>query len=109
MKHLTQILLENGWKPHRYKWNGKEWAYEPCEFTNHYSSIESGNIDYRFLKDGNEVVWGLNERWKPPTLTSPVRGFIGSWCTDDDVIKYLDSKPHEEVYNDLVKYFSQKK
>jgi hypothetical protein len=109
MKHLTQILIENGWKPHRKKWNGKEWVYIHAKFDNHYSSVENGMIDFRFLKDGKEVIWGLRERHKPPTLSYPINFIpdLTTWPNDDEINKYLSSKPHEEVYQEIVNYFSK--
>jgi len=104
---LIDILLKEGWKPHRKLFKDGEFIYEPTTFSNYYSSLGSGNMDYRFLKGGKEVLWGLNERRKPATLHWPT-SFIPSsnmTLTDDTIIRYLKDKDPQTVYNQILNHY----
>jgi len=104
---LIDILLKEGWKPHRKVFKNNDFNYEPTLFNNNYSSLESGNLDYRFIKDGKEIVWGLNERGKPPTLHWPT-SFIPNnnlTLTDDTIIRYLKDTNPETVYNQILTHY----
>jgi len=70
-----------------------EWYYERAEFKNDYSSLVSGHLDYRFIKGDREIVWGLNEVKKPPTLVWP-----RPWDTDDETNQNLLKLSNEEIY-----------
>lgn len=106
-KHITEILLDNGYLPHRKNYDpiSREFTYIACTFKNDYSTFSSGKLDYRFLKDGKEVVYGLHEFRKPPTLIYPRKFVISeySFPTDDEVNRYLADTPHEEVFNSIEK------
>jgi len=71
MKHITEILIDNGYKAHRAVYNKGVQEYIEVEFKNDYSSMVSGGLDYRFIKGDKEVIYGLNEYKKPPTLIRP--------------------------------------
>lgn len=70
-KHITQILLDNGFKTFRKILKNKQWEYVECKFKNDFSSMVSGGLDYRFIKDEIEIAYGLHEAHKPPTLIYP--------------------------------------
>lgn len=63
---FEQFLIDKGFK--KMILNLKTWQYEPAD--NHVLSTY-GPTEFRYLKDDKEILWGLNERRKPPTLVSP--------------------------------------
>jgi hypothetical protein len=109
---LIDILLKNNWKPFRKRYNSstKTFEYESTEFNNHYSTVVNGNLDYHFTKDNMVVVWGLNERYKPPTLQHPTSfipqtGTPTSVLKDDDKARYILNTSPEEVYRQILNYY----
>ena len=96
MKHITQILSDEGFKPYRKVYKNKSFHLVECEYKGVFSA-ESGCLDYRFIKDGFEVVYGLHEQNKPPTLISPRP--IGVYTDNEmnDLLR-IDSL---EVYNNI--------
>lgn len=53
------------------------WEYRPHD----YSSMVVGGLDNRFVKDldfDNQIIWGLHEGGKPPTLITPRPNIIKS-------------------------------
>jgi len=93
---LPEYLLQEGFMPFRKLFIDGNWIYEPCEFNNDYSSLVNGKLDYRFIKDGKEIIWGLNERHKPPTLVYPRPKGVN---TDDEMNKILLDNDSETIYN----------
>jgi hypothetical protein len=98
MNHITQILIDNDFKPHRKVYKNKSFNLIECEYNGQFST-ESGCLDYRFIKDGFEVVYGLHEQNKPPTLISPRP--VGIY-TDNEMNELL-MKDSLEVYNNIIK------
>tara|TARA_R110000822_G_scaffold81181_2_gene193029 strand:+ start:204 stop:491 length:288 start_codon:yes stop_codon:yes gene_type:complete len=64
-------LIDKGFKPFRKV--GSE--YKRCINTSFFSSVESGMIDIRLLKEGKEIIIGLLEPGHPPTLIQPSLGY----------------------------------
>jgi len=92
--NFPDYLISQGWAPHRKIWDGSKWEYKACEFKSQYSCMQSGEIDYRFLKQGKEVIFGLNERQKPPTLVYPRPVGLE---TDDDMNNFILQHTNEEI------------
>lgn len=66
-KHFTKYLTEDlGFKSYRKV--GNEYIENNI---NDFSTMQEGGIDIRYIKDGIEIVWGLHEFKKPPTLIYP--------------------------------------
>lgn len=68
--NFQEYLLNNGYKPFRKIYQNKQWIYTEIPL-NGFSTSVSGGVDIRFIKDENEIIWGLSERNKPPTLIYP--------------------------------------
>lgn len=69
MKHLLEVIEDNGFKPYRFKYGFKE-----CKTPSDISATVSGGLAVYWVKDedfSNPVIWGLSEKGKPPTLISP--------------------------------------
>jgi len=98
MKHITQILIDNGFKTYRKVYKNKQFHLVECEYNSHFST-ESGCLDYRFIKDGLEVVYGLHEQNKPPTLIHPRPSKV---YNDNDMNELL-MNDSLEVYNTIIK------
>ncbi len=98
MKHITKILIDEGFKAHRKVYKNKQFHLVECDYKSHFST-ESGCLDYRFIKDGFEVVYGLHEQNKPPTLISPRPDDV----YDDDEMNDLLMSDSLEVYNNIIK------
>ena len=92
---FPDFLILKGWQPFRKVNIKNEWVYQPCEFKNEYSTLITGYLDYRFLKDGKEIIWGLNEAYKPPTLCSPRSD---NYMSDNEMNKIILEKTNEELY-----------
>lgn len=89
---FPNFLLKNGWLCFRKTYVDDKWVYNLTHFDNHYSSIISGMMDFRFIKDGVEICWGLNEHHKPPTLC------CYQMCkTDNEMNQLLRTKTNEEI------------
>jgi hypothetical protein len=105
------------------------WEYRPHD----YSSMVVGGLDSRFVKDldfDNQIIWGLHERGKPPTLITPrpnivkeVTKKVKEWAEsgwylsneaeelvtiglterDDDIMnECLNVFDHRDIYNAIV-------
>ena len=105
-KHLTQILLDNGYKTYRFgctfpdqnasakeqyriilknrkdmiyvngtnEGSERKYFFYPHGAVNDFSTMVVGGIDIRFVKNldfENQIIWGLSEFGKPPTLKWP--------------------------------------
>ena len=56
-----------------------------------------GHICFFYTKDNHkQIVWGLHEIHKPPTLISPRPDFISN---DDEMNRFILSHTNEELYN----------
>ena len=73
MAHLLDIIKREGFKGYSKIYNNKTKEYK---YTNEivglgFSTMVNGGMDVRFIKGDKEIVWGLSEYKKPPTLISP--------------------------------------
>lgn len=86
-KHIVRYLIEDqGYTPHRLV-NGK---YIPNNI-NDFSTMQNGGIDIRYIKGDREIIYGLNEAGRPPTLIYPRPKII--------LIKNIDGR--KRVYTDV--------
>lgn len=70
MKEFESYLIKLGYKPFRRVFKKGEWIYEEVKGKWYYSSL--GDLSISFIKEGQrEIVIGLHEKDKPPTLISP--------------------------------------
>jgi len=70
--NFTKYIKQKGFKPYRKRFNRKtkEWEYsEEKHYTDFFSSM--GDLDICYIKDDVEIIFGLHEVGKPPTLISP--------------------------------------
>lgn len=85
--------------------------YEEVEYKSFYSSY--GPLNYRWIKDGNidgQIIYGLNEYGKPPTLIGPKPWSLIMGITDrlslpicDDIMnRVLKDYSAEEIYNSII-------
>ena len=123
MKHLLEILKENGYKEYRQEMiskktvvkNGDEIietktyinSFKPNK-TNSFSTMVEGGLCVFYIKDNdieNAVIWGLETQGKPPTLIQPKqhlltkKGNVSFYRTDYILTKY----DHKEIFNNLFK------
>jgi len=97
MNHITEILIDNGYKAFRKVYKDKSFHYIECEFKNDYSTTVNGNMDYRFVKDNKEVVFGLHEQHKPPTLIHPRPKGI-----NDDEMNRMLTEDSQKVFDNCI-------
>lgn len=82
-KHFTKYLIEDlGFKTYR-KVQG---SYVENNI-NDFSTLQNGGIDVRYVKDDIEIIWGLHEMNKPPTLISPRPNITVETKKDGKIIK----------------------
>ena len=76
-----------------------------------FSTMRPDGIDYRYVKDldfENEIVWGLNELGKPPTLKYPRPNVVRkktingishtqNGVNDNEINDLLSRYPHEKI------------
>lgn len=103
MKHLIDIAKEFGYEPFRSTSKGLvPDTGNPMEF----SSMVEGGIATIWMKEGfPNIVWGLSEYGKPPTLISPKPLVLidGCWRLDDDAINHcLSKEAHEELFKNII-------
>lgn len=84
MTHFEQHLISVGFE--RFEYDKKTKQLIPAIGYN-LSSI--GNLDYRFIKGDLQIVFGLHEKGKPPTLIYPRPEGINS---DDQMNRMLMEK-----------------
>lgn len=101
-KHFTKYLTEDlEFKPYR-KIQG-EYVQNNI---NDYSTMQGGGIDIRYIKDNIEIIWGLHEFKKPPTLIYPrpriilinKNGFTLNEINDDAMNICLKKESNEDIY-----------
>ena len=70
--NLQDYLIEKGFETYRKRYNRKlkEWEYIKETKDNDFFSTMS-DLDIRYIKDKIEIVYGLHEHGKPPTLIFP--------------------------------------
>lgn len=95
MSPFEQYLIDCGFKRYRMVYGKGKFLYEPSDTGYSFSSMEPGGLDYRYLKNGKEVVFGLSEESKPPTLCWPRPQNVN---TDDEMNRVLKEKTTEQVY-----------
>lgn len=124
MKHITQILKDNGYKEYRHHVDIKETTIENelgevikqkiitnkyiPNTTNSFSSMVSGGLHICYIKDNdvkNVIVWGLDIVGKPPTLITPKLRFVDehgkiSFFKNDYILSKID---HQIVFDNLFK------
>lgn len=88
---FQEYLLSIGYLPFRVIFENGEKKYIPAK-DDYFSTAQHGYIDIRYRKLNKEIVFGLHERDKPPTLISPRPRGIES---DDDMNIILMNLPHE--------------
>lgn len=93
---FPQYLIQLGWISHRKKFINGEFHYVLCEFNNVYSTLENGGLDFRFMKDGKEIIWGLNEKGNPPSLVYPRPDGMNE---DHKVHRFINDHTNEEILN----------
>ena len=86
MSAFTDYLIGIGYKPYRKVFVNKKFEYQLSTY-DYFTTVMGGGLDIRFLKDGKEIVWGLSENGKPPTLISPRPNGIKS---DDEMIREIE-------------------
>ena len=80
MTAFEQYLIKQGFERMVFK----DGMYHHAEG---YLLSSLGNLDYRYIKDGKEICFGLHEKNKPSTLIYP-RPFIKS--SDPDIYSFSD-------------------
>lgn len=99
--NFQDYIVSKGWVAHRRVFN-KKWEYV-LSTSDSFTTLESGGLDIRYLKDGKEIIFGLNEAYKPPTLIwpRPKEAFDESigYRTDDKMNQILLEKTPEEIFN----------
>lgn len=98
MTHFEQYLKYTGFAP--FKMTGCKYdkrVLEPLseKETGYFSTMVPGRISNIWVKDGKEVVFGLNEKGKPPTLCYPRPKGIRR---DDEMNKLLKELEPEEIF-----------
>jgi hypothetical protein len=128
MKHLLEILKDNGFKEYRVTLStNKKTVLKDngdieliATYTNTYtqnnnikdfSTMVAGGLTKHFVKDNDmskEVIWGLREYKKPPNLLQPIldieydksNGFLSQQDLTERLLKQVD---HKEIYDNLFK------
>lgn len=104
--NFPQFLKNMGYEPYRYVYNKhiKSWKYVPCKDDDFFSSMVSGGLDVRYIKDDVEFIWGLHEKGKPPVLISPRPNTKPIKFVDDDLMfNILSSFPFDEIYESCLR------
>lgn len=66
--HITKYIVSQGYKPFRYI-NQK---LVPDSGNVSFLTMKHGGLDIRYVKEGSpNIIYGLREHGKPPTLISP--------------------------------------
>lgn len=95
MTPLEQYLINIGYKRYRKAYEKKEFVYIPDTIGYYFSTMVTGWLDYRYLKGDHEIIFGLNEKDKPPTLIYPRPKNV----KEDDVMnRVLKDNSPEEIY-----------
>ena len=127
MKHITQILKDNGYKEYRLFIDIKETTienelgevinqkvvtkkYKP-NTTNSFSSMVSGGLDICYIKNNdvkNIVVYGLETQGNPPTLITPKLKYVDergniSFFKNNYILSKIDN---QIVFDNLFKNVS---
>jgi hypothetical protein len=68
MTAFEEYLLEQGYQKFIKKLIKGAWVYIPADKHNLSTLV---NIDHRYIKNGEEIIFGLHEKDKPPTLIWP--------------------------------------
>lgn len=97
MTPFENYLLLIGYKRYRSVYDGKRFNYVESNSGYSFTSVDPGGLDYRYIKDGHEIIFGLNERDKPPTL---ICGKVAK--SDDAMNRILKSNTPEQVYKLII-------
>ncbi len=100
MTPFETYLINNGWSKNV---RTKD-EYRPATDKDYLSTM--GNIDFRYCKDGREIVFGLGEPGYPPTLLSPLPQVVEYKPVIGDEYWAMLRKPTtNEISNLIVKDF----
>lgn len=103
---IVEYLIGNGFKPYRAIYNKStcKFEYEPDKYgLQYYSSTVPGMSDIRLIKGEIEVIYGLHEVNKPPTLIYPSLG-----VNDDEVNRVLIKQDVNEIYDKIIQCYDQR-
>jgi hypothetical protein len=89
---FENYLLELGYKKQVYDFKTKT-LIDAKEFD---ILSTMGHICFFYIKGNHEIIWGLHEIHKPPTLISPRPEHI---LNDDEMNRFILSHTNEELYN----------
>jgi len=95
---FQKYLLSIGYSTFRVDYVDGVKTYAPS-VDDYFSTYSPGKLDIRYLKDGHEIVFGLHEKDKPPTLIYPRPKGVES---DDDMNRMLADFEPERIY-ELIK------
>ena len=90
MKHLLEIAVDNGFK------------IVFGNYTN-ISTMNKNGLGARFEKDDKVIIWRLNEKGKPPTLTYPTLNILLKRYDSNNQIELLSG-----VNQDAIEYVLRK-
>lgn len=94
MSSFTDYLIEIGYKPYRKVYANKKFEYIPSTY-DYFTTVMGGGLDIRFMMGDKEIVFGLSENGKPPTLISPRPNGIKD---DDSMNRALKTFTPMEIY-----------
>lgn len=104
MSPFEEYLISIGYK--RFKYIPRK-GYEECNETNSfYSTMTPGGLDYRYLLNDHEIIYGLDERGKPPTIVWPNPFKQAKPLFEDNqiitpqdrIMRLIKEKTSEEIY-----------
>lgn len=106
MSPFEQYLISLGYKRYRKIYKKKQWVYEEDNEGYSFSTMSSGDLDYRYILNDVEIIWGLDEHGKPPSLVwpNPFKGQKpvyedGKIVSPQDLIsRYIKEHTPEQIY-----------
>ena len=98
MTYFEEYLISQGYKRYRKIYEKRKWSYIEDKDRYYFSTMMTGCLDYRYIKGDIEIIFGLHEKDKPPTLEWPRPKGI---TTDDEMNRILKNKTPKEVYNKI--------
>lgn len=112
---FVEYCISCGYKPFRKVFDRKsrKWNYVECTDVNFFSSVVSGKIDIRLIKDDREIIFGIpgaiydpleGEKTHFPTLIYP--NVFGTIQETDRAFKNI---PFEEILGYVEDWFNKQK
>lgn len=89
MTGFEKYLIDNGWEKFVMNTNTME-----LERTDKHIISTMVNLDHRYFKDGNQIIFGLSEKGKPCTLIYPRPNRVRN---DDEMNRILWDLSPEKV------------